>query len=220
MNMTHDSPRARRHALTRDRILQAAIEQIGSGGPAAVTLASLAEAVDLTPTALYRYFASKEAILREVGLEVAGRWAAELAEVSLRVPAHADPAVRALARVLAIAAAWRDGILTDPVRSRVIGRVAGDPGALLPDAVAAALVAPALDALAPLVLALADAPLDAGDPLERAITLLAAQQGLLALAKLGRLTPVIDGPRLAEGIPALLLRGWGAPDAALAAARS
>jgi len=215
--MIHASPRARRHASTRERILQAAIAAIGAGGPNAVTLASLADAVDLTPTALYRYFSNKEAILQEVGLSVARRWAAELAAVQLA--AHPDPGVFALRRTLAIAAAWRTG-LADPLRARVIGRVAGDPDALLPDDVAVALVPAALEALAPLVAALSEAPLDPGDPVERAIVLLAALHGVLALGKLGRLTPVVDAARLAAGVPVALLRGWGAPETALAEAAS
>jgi AcrR family transcriptional regulator len=216
--MLHATPRSRRHAATRERILEAATEWIGAAGPEAITLAGLAGAVDLTPAAIYRYFPNKEAILAEVGATVAAQWAHELAAVADAV-SRPDPAVQALARVLAIARAWREGILGDPVRARVIGRVA-DPSAQLPDDVAIGLVAPALAAIGPLVRALADAPLSPGNPLERAIALLAAQQGVLALHKLGRLTPVIDAGPLAADIPVALLRGWGAPETLLAGALS
>lgn len=216
--MLHESPRQRRYVATRERILQAAIQRIGAVGPDAVTLAAIADAVDLTPAALYRYFRSKEAILHDVGRVVASRWAAELAAAAGSAPPHPEPAVHALRRALALCAAWRAGILGDPLRAQIIGRVVGDPQALLPDDVALALVTPALEALQPLVQALAEAPLSPGDPLERAIALLAAQQGILSLAKLGRLTPIIDAGRLAATLPLALLRGWGASDTALSEA--
>ncbi len=214
--MIHETPRARRHATTRARILEAAADQLGATG--AVTLSEIAASVDLTPAALYRYFPSKEDILYEVASIHVARQAARLAEAATDVPAHPDPAVYALRRVLAIAAALRIAVLGDPELARIIGRLVGDPETRLPDPVASPLVTTALTALAPLVIALSEAPLDPGDPLQRAITLLAAQQGVLGLAKLQRLTPVIPVADLAAAVPITLLRGWGAPAATLAEA--
>ena len=50
----------------RARILAAALKIVGSEGVEALSMRSLAEAVELTPGALYRYFASKDEVVEAV----------------------------------------------------------------------------------------------------------------------------------------------------------
>jgi AcrR family transcriptional regulator len=50
----------------RARILKAALKIMGSDGAEAVSMRSLADAVELTPGALYRYFASKDQVMAAV----------------------------------------------------------------------------------------------------------------------------------------------------------
>ena len=90
--MVNDTPRDRRRAQTRTRILDAARARVATGGIDALTLGAIADALDLTAAALYRYFPNKDAVLAaiydaETGREVADIRAApgwQIDEVPLR----------------------------------------------------------------------------------------------------------------------------------------
>lgn len=53
--------------LTRDSIVSAAIEVIGTHGSEQLSVRKLGEAIDADPTAIYRHFRSKDELLRAVG---------------------------------------------------------------------------------------------------------------------------------------------------------
>jgi AcrR family transcriptional regulator len=63
------SPLKRRRAKTRQEILAAAREIIVTQGVEALSMRSLAQKVDYTPAALYKYFESKEALVEEIRVE-------------------------------------------------------------------------------------------------------------------------------------------------------
>ena len=76
-----------RAALSRERVLAAAVAIADASGLAAVTMRSLAQAVDVKPMSLYHYVANKEEILdgivdvvfAEIDLPVVGgEWRAEI----------------------------------------------------------------------------------------------------------------------------------------------
>ena len=56
-------PRAPRNSLRRDAILDAAVAVLDDGGPARLTMRSLAERLGVRPMALYTYFGSKDELL-------------------------------------------------------------------------------------------------------------------------------------------------------------
>ena len=58
-----DGLKERRRQKRIDAIANAALELFTNEGYASTTMAAIAEAVDLTPTAVYRYFSSKQALL-------------------------------------------------------------------------------------------------------------------------------------------------------------
>ena len=65
-------------APIRSRILDEARELFVAQGAAAVTMRGVAARVGVTPMALYRYFASREELLAQSGLDAAGIKAAIL----------------------------------------------------------------------------------------------------------------------------------------------
>ncbi|MDF1562817.1 MAG: helix-turn-helix domain containing protein [Deltaproteobacteria bacterium] len=89
MNKVHSSPRQRRRELRIEEILEAAEQLLEEGGPDHLTIARLAEALDYTVGAVYRYFPSKGAILAEVELR-------QVAEVTEVLEAALDRAAAAL----------------------------------------------------------------------------------------------------------------------------
>jgi AcrR family transcriptional regulator len=75
-------------ALRREQIARAALEIIGRQGLVALTVTALAEAVGVTSGALFRHFATREAILEEAVRSAEARLAATLP------PEEAPPLVR------------------------------------------------------------------------------------------------------------------------------
>lgn len=61
-----DKPVQRRKAKTRQDILDAAYNMIGERGLDGLSIRGIADAIDYSPTALYRYFESKDALLDAV----------------------------------------------------------------------------------------------------------------------------------------------------------
>ncbi len=77
-------------ALRRD-VLDAALVQLDEGGPSAVNWRALARAVGVSPSTLYTYFESLDALHTELIVEIYGQMAAEVART---VDVDAAPEVR------------------------------------------------------------------------------------------------------------------------------
>src|SRR5215213_2843392 len=73
-------------ASTAQRILDAARASFGAGGVDAVTVRGVAADVGITPMAIYRHFAGKEALVDALVLEGLDRWAKRLATVGVVDP--------------------------------------------------------------------------------------------------------------------------------------
>jgi AcrR family transcriptional regulator len=71
---------------TAGRILDAARASFGAGGVEAVTVRGVAADVGITPMAIYRHFAGKEALVDALVLEGLDRWAERLASVDVIDP--------------------------------------------------------------------------------------------------------------------------------------
>jgi AcrR family transcriptional regulator len=76
--------RAQRRAAVRERILQAAHEQVAEGGYAAAGVAVLARRAGVATGSIYRYFPSKALLYTEVFRAAADRELAVVAEIAAR----------------------------------------------------------------------------------------------------------------------------------------
>lgn len=210
--MIHETPRARRHDANLGRILDAATEMVAGEGLAALSMAKLADAVDYTPGALYRYFDSKDALLAKMVEKILGDVRVALEAAVAGGDARATP----LARVAALVGAYRGFARREPHRFGFLAMAMAEPRILLADKAHAMAVATAVvAALQPLALALGDAvlaqQLEAGDAAERTLCLFTMIHGALQLPKLARHAPVgIDVDRLVIAGTRALLVGWGA----------
>ncbi|HEX8952704.1 MAG TPA: TetR/AcrR family transcriptional regulator [Polyangia bacterium] len=215
MSMIHAearTPRERRHDENLRRILDEAMRQVEEGGFGALSINKLAEAVDYTPGALYRYFGSKDALLSALIERVLGEVRDDLGRAQARLPARAAP----LVHVLALADGYRAFARREPHRFGLLAMSLAEPRILLREhAAAQPVMTMLLSAIQPLADALAAAAhagqLAAGNASERTICVLAFLQGVLPLRKRSRHVPrVLDVDRLTvEGMRALLV-GWGA----------
>jgi AcrR family transcriptional regulator len=210
--MVHKTPRARRRDANGARILDAAMELIAQGGLEALSMARLAEAVDYTAGALYRYFPSKDALLAHLVAQVLEEVQGFLARAEAALPTGAFP----LTRVFALAQGYREFAKERPHGFSLLALTMADPRVLLPQhADAAPVTQRVISTLELLAQALGDAEasgqLAPGDVTERTLHLFATLQGLLLLHKQARFAPsVLDLERLVPSAVRTLLIGWGA----------
>ncbi len=188
------------------------MRMVEEGGLEALSINKLAEAADYTPGALYRYFASKDALLSElVGqcLEDVTRFLTTAESV---LPERASP----FARVFVLVRAYRAFARARPERFALLAMTLAHPRVLLPKSEdSTPVMGIMVGALEPLARALggaADAGLLAeGDVAERTVCLFALLQGVLQLHKQARLAPqILDLDRLTMRGTRALLVGWGA----------
>lgn len=214
------TPRERRHDHNHRRILETAMAMVEEGGFGALSVNKLAEAVDYTPGALYRYFGSKDALLAQLLAQILDEVRRDLESALARLPERTSP----LGRVVALAHGYRAFARREPHRFGLLAMSLAEPRVLLGEpASARPVVAGILAALEPLAAALRQAAeaglLDQGDEAERAICVFALLQGLLPLRKRSATVPkLLDVDWLAtRGVRALLL-GFGAKARAVDAA--
>lgn len=221
---TPRTPRQRRREANLERILDGAMDLVVAGGFDALSMHKLAKQLDYTPGALYRYYASKAALIAALTTRLIERFGEVLARTAGLVPAD-EP----LQRVLVALLTYRDLAHAAPNRFGLLSMLLADPRSLVPDEVDAASPRQAMSAvLGPLMTALhaaqesgALAPGDAperspGDAAERSVVLFSAVHGLLQLRKQEARVPVVsDLERLVLVSLRSLLLGWGANPATL-----
>lgn len=215
------SPRvARKRQRRMHEILCAALGMLRDEGSDALTLTRLANRLDLSTAALYRYFPSKDALDAELQRAVIAALVASVRERTDAADAFADRSQleadqRSLLGIVVTALVFEGFADCSATEFGYLTRNLSTPEFVLPDREAAQVFEAAWSALAALALridaaqqcgALADA-----EPQERAITLWAALQGVVQTRKLvrsaqGRFEPT----RLVHDLVHALLVGWGA----------
>jgi AcrR family transcriptional regulator len=218
------SPRvARKRRARMQSILAAALEVAREEGRDALTLQRVAERLDVTPAALYRYFASKDALVAELQRSVI-TWLAE--ETRGRIDAAAsfardtelETGERALLNVLVTALTFEHFARTAPVEFGLLSMHLSAPEFALPEREALQVFRAAWSSLEDLAghieTAAAHGALSSGEARDRALALWAGLQGVVQTRKLARSAAGrIDPTRIALGLVTSLLEGWGADPA-------
>ncbi len=221
MNAKPPTPRQRRHAAKLRQIVRAASDMIVEGGFHALSMSKLANAVDFTPGALYRYFPGKDALIAAVLAEMVDGFADVLGRVAALFPEDA-----LLERICALHQAYRQLFASHPNRVGLLALVLAEPRHLISSEDQAAQASGAMfKAMAPLAQALGRAAaqglLDFAPlrPEQAAVVGFASTHGVLQLHKQARWLPeILDIPLLARSTTRTRLLGWGAPAAAVDAA--
>jgi AcrR family transcriptional regulator len=216
------SPRVSRKREARIReILRRSLAIAAEEGVDALTIGRLASDLDYTPGALYRYFASKDAIVAELQRSVVVYLGRAIARLADRVREHADREGLddedcALAAVAAAALGFADFGRRSPAAFGFLAMYLSDPRYRLSIEDAAyvhSATRETLDVLARLFAAAErSGALGPGDEAARALTSWAALQGVMQTRKLARNDPdAVDVNALVRGLVRSLLVGWGAP---------
>jgi AcrR family transcriptional regulator len=219
----------RKRGERRARIVEAAFAAIAEHGPADFSLNQLARDLDYTPSALYWYFPSKEALVLEIqkstfvqltGLLHAARagWTADPAL------ARANPAVRAVYGLLCQARWYLQLERTAPALFRIVA-FSLDPRILLDAEQGRELMVVVGGLFVESSISFAQAEqadaLSPGNAVHRAVQYWGALHSLALTGKLQRLdASLFRVEDLALASAETLLLGWGAAPRTLAAART
>jgi AcrR family transcriptional regulator len=220
------SPRVRRKRQARkERILEVAMELLAAEGLERLTVVRLAEALDYTAGALYRYFPSKDALLAEMQRHAVVELGRELALGVSRTSELRTDLPAPLVRLVALSHAYVELFDIRQSEMRLINVLLADPRRLIGDD-EAVHTAPLLlnvfagvDAL--FEAAAAAGVLRPGPVRDRTMALWTSLQGASQLDKMRRFDPGGWNPsQVGQVIYRALLCGWGAdPDAVDRAAR-
>jgi len=214
----HSQRISRKRQARLRQIVREAFALVRDEGSDALTLQRLADRLDYTPGALYRYFASKEALVAEVQRAVIAwlrhrtrRCVARAEQRGHRLP----EGERALLSVVVTGLAFEDFAHSAPVEFGMLSTHLSAPEYRLPDLEAGRVFDEAWKNLAELADALRRAEsagaLAPGDAAERAVSLWAGLQGVMQTRKLARSAGSRIDPRgIARGHLTALLVGWGA----------
>ncbi|MEM9692123.1 MAG: helix-turn-helix domain-containing protein [Myxococcota bacterium] len=209
------APAARRRSARLVQIVDAALDLVTAHGLAGLTMQRLADEVDLTPGALYRYFRSKDALIvamqQRCLLEIGER----LRRAQQEGPWPSAPRPRALAELLVAAATYVQLREEAPRVFALVAATLNDPRPLVEDGEAARII-PVLESLLGEVAKLFAGASEVGalddhsTPEVRTVLFWSAIQGVASTAKLRRLHESFSLEPLAREAARTLLVGFGA----------
>lgn len=209
------SPGGRRHRANLTRILDAASELAFDEGLEALSIKRVADLADYTPGALYRYFASKDALVVAIMVRAIDQLTERFTTI-----VEPDP----LRRLVVQAHAYRDLAEREPHAFALVSKMSADPRVLVADDDAVAQVVAAVERLfVPILSAFVEAAsrrqLEQGPAHDRALALFVSLQGSLQLRKQElRMPTIVDSARIFDTALRAMLRGFGAPSDLLDAA--
>jgi AcrR family transcriptional regulator len=221
------SKRARTRQKRRQQFLAVAAEIVSRDGLEGLTMQALATELDCAIGTAYTYFESKAALVAAVQRNALDTLARSLHLAQAGWDRYLDDAARdpgeaALARLLAFGGFLRAAAVAYPNEVALLQVVLGAHSADLPDDQAvtnADVAARFLDEPRALLGAAEGRALDRGDAWGRAVSWVAALNGVLLLEGLGRADPRTFQPAaLARQLTIDLVVGWGADPAVVARA--
>jgi AcrR family transcriptional regulator len=106
--------RDRFRAHIRDEVKRAALRQLATGGPQAISVNAIAKELGVSGPALYRYFTNRDDLLTELVVDAYADFAAALRSAADDEPQGGEGALRA------IALAYRTWAINEPHRYRLL----------------------------------------------------------------------------------------------------
>ena len=200
----------RRRARKIQSIKDTALALIAEDGIDAFSIHRVADRLDLTVGALYRYYSSVDDLLSAVQIEVLEGFDRYLTDINDRV-VEASP----LRRLITISYAYLALEALQPERFRLIARFVSAPDPVLETRAAMGAMDVTRRLLGHLAALIAEAQrtgaLSIGNPLDRSILVWSSLQGLAERQKLATLDPELFHPeRLTRELLCTFLLGWGA----------
>ena len=192
-----------------------------SKGFPSLTMSRLADQLELTPGALYRYFSSKDALIGELEARAISQLHAlldaERAKWRPVLPREVVATQSGLYEVVAVGVFYERLTLRQPRLFRLVSKTLADTEVLVSDHRAASNVAASLGGILRCVAemfdaARADGCLRPGNAEQRTAIYWSAHHGALQTDKLGRFAPALLASNLGPALRRALLSGWGADE--------
>ncbi|MFU8803466.1 MAG: TetR/AcrR family transcriptional regulator [Bradymonadaceae bacterium] len=206
----HPTNQERRRARRLQTIKDTALELIAEDGLDGFSVHRLADRLDLTVGALYRYFDSVDHLLSAIQVDILESFDQYLGDVAHRLQEQTP-----LRQFVAICQAYVALDALQPERFRLIARFVSGPDPRLDTEAAKSAMEPTSRLLGHLARVIEEGQrleqLSPGSPLDRAIIAWSSLQGMADRRKLTRLQPeVFDTKRLTRELLRSFLLGWGA----------
>ena len=209
---------------TIDAVLSHALELVHQGGLEGLTLGKLARRLETTPSALYRYFPNKAAVLASLQRQALSRLDQHLSQTLAQWrPPLGEVQQIALRRILVALRGWREFALTHPAEHRLIDGFLSAPRPVLSMELALTVEEELSRVFSQIANVLESAvevgALEPGDANQRTQVLASALHGLAHFQKRDRFVDQsVQTPALEFVLLSGLLTGWGGyPDRVLAA---
>jgi len=226
INMSTERPQKKtdlKREKRRQKMLDVSLTMIAQSGLDAFSLHKLANKLQLTVGALYRYFPSKGTLIAALENQVIDATRRRLLRAISGLDELANgqnEAVRALGGVLAAAYAYRAQLHDSPEQMRLIGGLMSNPKPIMNAELAKDVIDNMMSALEPVAIALEKCEqmgqLNPGPSQNRAIVTWAALRGVAETKKLSVRRPdLFDEETLFHITLTGLLVGWGADPEAL-----
>ncbi|MEO1271289.1 MAG: TetR/AcrR family transcriptional regulator [Myxococcota bacterium] len=221
-NDAKKTPRMRRREARIESILDASMQILTREGLNGLTIQQLADELDYTPGAFYRYFPSKDAIL----VELQRRTLNELHDTfkalwrrceQLSQEQNVSGTEAALLPILATARLYRELPALKPTHFGLIQLAVSEPRQIVQDDEIGPLVSTVMSLLGDVARLIATASTQGAlspsevSPAQRAVALWSALHGAMLMRKFGRFDEAIFDPKhLGQDVCHSLLIGWGA----------
>jgi AcrR family transcriptional regulator len=229
MNVIHELSTLRIQRKRRkktEEIVDVSMDIVLSQGFGALTMSHVAERLELTAGALYRYFSSKDALIGALEAQAISQLHslldAERAKWRPTLPADLDAGQAAIYELVAVGRFYQDLLVRQPRLFRLVSATLADTKVLVTDERAASGVALSLGGILACVGEMFDTAhgtpgprkgaLCRGDAEERTAIYWSSHHGALGVDKLGRFAPTLRATRLGPALRRVLLVGWGADE--------
>lgn len=219
---TRKTPRMRRREARIRSILDASMQILAREGLNGLTIQRLADELDYTPGAFYRYFPSKDAILVELQRRTLGELHDAFKALWERCGVLVEERgvgerLASLLPILATARLYRELPVLKPTHFGLIQLAVGEPNQIVQDDEIGPLVPTVMALLGDVARLIATASScgaltpSAVSPAQRAVALWSALHGAMLMRKFGRFDEAIFDPEhLGQDVGHSLLVGWGA----------
>ena len=206
----------RKRRKRKDELVASAMDIVLEQGFEALTMARLAERLDLTAGALYRYFPSKDVLVGSIEACALQQLKAQLqAQRAVWTPTIPKRAPAPVYELVAIGLFYEQLVSRQPKLVSLLSKTLGETKVLVNDESAANEVALAMQQILDLVQlefeqAQSIEALSPGQSDERTCVYWASHHGVLQVDKLGRFDPNLHAVNLGPALRRALLSGWGA----------